>query len=153
MRWAFPAHRRVVVDPSPSGRGWLARARVDSHEQEFYDATIERMAGEKPAHAVDLAQPCKLEWAVTMTADEINMTADEIKAMIERGIPGARVEVRDTTGGGDHFEATVVSDGFEGKGLVERHQVVYAALGDAMRQAVHALALKTLTPAQERNRR
>ncbi len=42
---------------------------------------------------------------------------------------------------------------FEGKGLVERHQVVYAALGDAMRQAVHALVLKTLTPAQYQNRR
>jgi acid stress-induced BolA-like protein IbaG/YrbA len=54
----------------------------------------------------------------------------------------------DTTGGGDHFEALVVSDRFEGKGLVERHQIVYAALGDAMRARIHALTLKTLTPAQ-----
>jgi len=73
--------------------------------------------------------------------------------MIERGLPGATVEVRDTTGGGDHFEALVVSDQFEGKSLVERHQTVYAALGDAMRQQVHALALKTLTPAQYQTRR
>ena len=94
---------------------------------------------------VDLARACKLECTV-------KMTAERIKEMIERGIPGARVEVRDMTGGGDHFEATVVSEGFEGKGLVERHQVVYAALGDAMRQAVHALALKTLTPAQDQDR-
>jgi acid stress-induced BolA-like protein IbaG/YrbA len=81
------------------------------------------------------------------------MDADEIRAMIEQGLPGAIIEVRDMTGGGDHFEALVVSDKFEGKGLVEQHQVVYAALGDAMRQRVHALALKTLTPGQYQNRR
>jgi acid stress-induced BolA-like protein IbaG/YrbA len=81
------------------------------------------------------------------------MEPAEIKTIIEGGIPGARVEVIDTTGGGDHFEALVVSDRFEGKGLVERHQIVYAALGDAMRQRVHALSLKTLTPAQYQNRR
>ena len=81
------------------------------------------------------------------------MEAQEIKEMIERGLPGAVVEVRDFTGGGDHFEALVVSETFEGKGLVERHQQVYTALGEAMRARVHALALKTLTPEQYRNRR
>ena len=74
--------------------------------------------------------------------------------MIEQGLPGAAVEVRDTTGGGgDHFEALVVSDRFEGLSLIERHQAVYGALGDAMRARVHALTLKTLTPAQFQNRR
>ncbi len=73
--------------------------------------------------------------------------------MIALGIPGARVEVKDYTGGGDHFEALVVSEAFEGKGLVERHQLVYNALGDAMRAQVHALTLKTLTPAQYQSRR
>ena len=81
------------------------------------------------------------------------MEAAEVKGMIEAGLPGARVEVQDATGGGNHFEALVVSDKFEGKGLIERHQIVYATLGDAMRQAVHALALKTLTPSQYENRR
>ncbi len=81
------------------------------------------------------------------------MDAKEIQGLIEQGLPGALVEVRDTTGGGDHFEALVVSNDFEGKGLVERHQVVYGTLGDAMRERVHALALKTLTPAQYQNRR
>ena len=81
------------------------------------------------------------------------MDATEVQQMIERGLPGAHVEVQDTTGGGDHFEALVVSDKFEGKGLVERHQVVYATLGDAMRARVHALQLKTLTPTQYQNRR
>jgi acid stress-induced BolA-like protein IbaG/YrbA len=81
------------------------------------------------------------------------MDPQEIKGLIELGMPGAYVEVRDTTGGGDHFEATVVSEAFEGKGPVERHQAVYATLGDAMRARIHALSLKTLTPAQYSNRR
>ncbi|MGH7840588.1 MAG: BolA family protein [Candidatus Binataceae bacterium] len=81
------------------------------------------------------------------------MDAGEVKQMIESGLSGALVEVQDTTGGGDHFEALVVSEQFEGRNLVERHQLVYGALGDAMRQRVHALTLKTLTPAQHQNRR
>ena len=81
------------------------------------------------------------------------MDASELEQMIAQAIPGAQVSVRDYTGGGDHFEAVVVSESFEGKTLVERHQVVYNALGDAMRARVHALTLKTLTPAQQANRR
>lgn len=78
------------------------------------------------------------------------MEAEEVQRLIEQGLPGARVAVRDTTGGGDHFEALVVSDSFEGKMLLERHQAVYAALGDAMKSRLHALSLKTLTPDQYR---
>jgi acid stress-induced BolA-like protein IbaG/YrbA len=81
------------------------------------------------------------------------MDAKEVESLIRQGIPDAHVEVRDTTGGGDHFDALIVSAGFEGKGLVERHQTVYKALGDAMRVRVHALSLRTLTPAQYENRR
>jgi len=81
------------------------------------------------------------------------MDAKEVESLIRQGIPDAHVEVRDTTGGGDHFEALIVSTVFEGKGLVERHQTVYKALGDAMRVRVHALSLRTLTPAQYENRR
>jgi stress-induced morphogen len=81
------------------------------------------------------------------------MDPKEIEEMIGQALPGSRVEVRDYTGGGDHFEALVVSPAFEGKTLVERHQLVYGALGDAMRVRVHALTLKTLTPAQYENRR
>lgn len=80
----------------------------------------------------------------------LKMEAEEVQSLIERGLPGATVRVQDTTGGGDHFDALVVSDVFEGKSLVERHQVVYTALGEAMRQRVHALTLKTLTPSQFR---
>ena len=81
------------------------------------------------------------------------MDAKEVEDLIRQGIPDAHVEVRDTTGGGDHFDALIVSTVFEGKGLVERHQTVYKALGDAMRVRVHALSLRTLTPAQYENRR
>jgi stress-induced morphogen len=81
------------------------------------------------------------------------MDPKELEEMIGQALPGSRVEVRDYTGGGDHFEALVVSPAFEGKTLVERHQLVYNALGDAMRVRVHALTLKTLTPAQFENRR
>ena len=83
----------------------------------------------------------------------MKMHADDLKKRIEQGLPGAHVEVRDFTGGGDHFEALVVSQDFEGKSLVERHQAVYGVLGDAMRAEVHALTLKTLTPAQYQQRK
>jgi len=81
------------------------------------------------------------------------LSADDIRRRIEASIPGASAEVEDYTGGGDHFEALVVSESFEGKGLVERHQAVYGALGDAMKARIHALTLKVMTPNQYQNRR
>jgi stress-induced morphogen len=71
---------------------------------------------------------------------------DDIRAKIRAALPDAEVSVTDTTGGGDHFAATVVSPSFAGKGPVDRHRLVYAALGDAMRGPIHALALVTETP-------
>ncbi len=49
---------------------------------------------------------------------------------------------------GTHFEAVIVSEAFVGKSMVQQHQLVYAALGDRMRAEIHALSMKTLTPAQ-----
>jgi stress-induced morphogen len=77
------------------------------------------------------------------------MTTDEIRTRIRTALPDADVSVVDTTGGGDHFDATVVSAAFAGKGPVERHRLVYAALNDAIigpRAPIHALALTTATP-------
>ncbi len=77
------------------------------------------------------------------------MTPDDIRTRIRAALPDADVSVRDTTGGGDHFDATVVSAAFVGKGPVERHRLVYAALGNAMSgpaAPIHALALTTATP-------
>lgn len=77
------------------------------------------------------------------------MTEAEIRSRIESHIAGAVAEVRDYTGTGDHFEVRVVADAFEGVPLVQRHQMIYAALGaDVDGRTIHALALKTLTPAQ-----
>ena len=71
------------------------------------------------------------------------MTADEIRTKIERGLPGSRVQVRDTTGTGDHFEALVIAEQFAGKNMVEQHRMVYSILGAAMAGPIHALALRT----------
>ncbi len=74
----------------------------------------------------------------------------EAKAIGERilaALPGSEVEVRDTTGTGDHFEARVVSPDFAGRSMVEQHQLVYAPLQDWLKSGeLHALALKTYSP-------
>ena len=51
-------------------------------------------------------------------------------------------------GDGAHFEALIVSDAFAGLSRIKQHQLVYAALGDRMREEIHALSMQTLTPAQ-----
>jgi stress-induced morphogen len=71
------------------------------------------------------------------------MTAEEIRSKIEHALPGSRVQVRDTTGGGDHFEAIVVATQFSGRSTVEQHRMVYSILGSAMAGSIHALALRT----------
>ncbi len=67
----------------------------------------------------------------------------QIKEWIEAGMPDASVAVE---GDGAHFEAVVISAEFTGKNLIARHRIVYDALGDKMKQEIHALSLKTLTP-------
>jgi stress-induced morphogen len=70
-------------------------------------------------------------------------TAADIKQRIEAAIPGARVDVEDWTGGGDHFRATVVSPSFTGKSRVEQHRMVYAVFGEEIGGPIHALSLTT----------
>ncbi|KAF1718510.1 BolA family transcriptional regulator [Pseudoxanthomonas yeongjuensis] len=72
------------------------------------------------------------------------MDTETIRKLIEIGLPGA--EVRVFGDDGVHFEATVVSPAFQGKLPLARHRMVYATLGDLMGGAIHALALKTVTP-------
>lgn len=74
------------------------------------------------------------------------MTPDTIRTLILQGLPGARVEVRGDDG--VHFEALVVSEAFAGKLPLARHRLVYATLGERMGGEIHALALRTLTPAE-----
>ena len=70
---------------------------------------------------------------------------DDVRRYIAAGLTCERVDV---DGDGRHFNALIVSAAFEGKSRVQRHQLVYAALGDRMREEVHALSMRTLTPAE-----
>ena len=72
-------------------------------------------------------------------------TAAEVKDFIAAGLECTHLEVE---GDGRHFFATIVAAAFEGRTRVQRHQCVYAALGDRMRAQIHALSMKTLTPAE-----
>lgn len=72
------------------------------------------------------------------------LDAETIRKLIETGLPGA--EVRVLGDDGVHFEASVVSGAFRGKLPLARHRLVYATLGELMGGAIHALALKTVTP-------
>jgi stress-induced morphogen len=75
------------------------------------------------------------------------ISPQQVEAMIKAEMPDAQVQVQDLTGGGDHYQVTVVSSQFADKGLVQQHQLVYSALQEAMStEAIHALALKTYTP-------
>jgi acid stress-induced BolA-like protein IbaG/YrbA len=72
-------------------------------------------------------------------------TVDEVRRYIANGLACDHLEV---DGDGRHFFATIVSADFEGRNRVARHQRVYQALGDRMREQIHALSMKTLTPAE-----
>ena len=72
-------------------------------------------------------------------------TPDLVKQYLAAGLPCTHLEVE---GDGQHFNAVIVSEVFAGKRLIQRHQLVYAALGDRMREEIHALSMKTLTPAE-----
>jgi acid stress-induced BolA-like protein IbaG/YrbA len=72
-------------------------------------------------------------------------TAAEVKDFIAAGLDCVHLEVE---GDGQHFFATIVAADFEGRSRIQRHQRVYAALGDRMRAQIHALSMKTLTPTE-----
>jgi len=75
------------------------------------------------------------------------VTPESVKAGIESGLACEHIEVE---GDGQHFQALVVSAAFAGKSRVQRHQLVYAALGERMREEIHALSMRTLTPEEWR---
>jgi stress-induced morphogen len=74
------------------------------------------------------------------------MAGEEIVALIEAGIPGARVALTDLAGDNDHWAAEVTAPAFAGLSRVKQHQMVYQALGGRMGGALHALQLTTLVP-------
>ena len=75
------------------------------------------------------------------------MDSFTIEQMIRAGMPLESVTVSGDDG--VHFEATVVSAAFEGKASLQRHRMVYATLGELMGREIHALGLRTLTPAEQ----
>jgi acid stress-induced BolA-like protein IbaG/YrbA len=70
-------------------------------------------------------------------------TPEQIEGYIQQGIACTHIKV---DGDGQHFFATIVSSEFEGKRLIQRHQLVYTAMGDRMKAEVHALSIKAFTP-------
>jgi acid stress-induced BolA-like protein IbaG/YrbA len=73
----------------------------------------------------------------------VSTTPELIHGYIKNGLDCTHLEVE---GDGQHFSAVIVSNAFAGKSRIQRHQIVYAALGDRMRAEIHALSMKTLTP-------
>jgi len=71
------------------------------------------------------------------------VTPESVRAGIEAGLACEHLEVM---GDGEHFQALIVSAAFDGQSRVQRHQLVYAALGSRMREEIHALSMRTLTP-------
>ena len=71
------------------------------------------------------------------------VTPEQVQSYIEKGLACQEVRV---AGDGQHFEALIVSEAFRGKSRIQRHQLVYAALGERMRSEIHALSMRTLTP-------
>jgi acid stress-induced BolA-like protein IbaG/YrbA len=77
------------------------------------------------------------------------ITPEEIMQTLSKTLPVTLVETQDLTGGGDHWQVIIVSSAFEGKGLLEQHRIVNEALKEPLAdQRIHALALKTYSPAQ-----
>lgn len=70
-------------------------------------------------------------------------SAEKIQETITQALPGAEVKITDTTGTRDHFDALVVWEGFKGKTLLEQHQMVMAPLREGLKEAIHALSIKT----------
>ncbi|MCQ8118883.1 BolA family protein [Methylomonas sp. MO1] len=85
------------------------------------------------------------------------MTADHIRQKLEEAFKPELIEIIDHSAahaghagnkGGGHFHVTLISTQFEGKSLVQRHQLVYQALGDMMKDEIHALGINALTPSE-----
>ncbi len=72
-------------------------------------------------------------------------TPEDVRRYIAAGLECSVLEVE---GDGRHFSALIVSPAFDGRTRVARHQLVYAALGERMHAEVHALSMRTLTPAE-----
>jgi acid stress-induced BolA-like protein IbaG/YrbA len=90
----------------------------------------------------------RLRWRPLSSARLIApMNAAEVQTLIQNGLPGAqvRVESDDDT----HFEAVIIAPQFEGKRMIQRHQLVYATLGQLMGREIHALSIQAHSPSEQ----
>ncbi|MDF9391825.1 MULTISPECIES: BolA family protein [Methylococcus] len=88
----------------------------------------------------------------------MNNRLEQIRERLEGALAPLHLEIIDDSAshaghagvmaGGGHFHATIVSAQFDGKSLVQRHQMVYSALGDMMHNEIHAFSMKALTPSE-----
>ena len=86
------------------------------------------------------------------------MITEQIKKLLNEALKPEQIEIIDNSAdhaghsgaqsGGGHYYVTIVADAFEGKSLVQRHQLIYKALGDMMKQQIHALGINALTPTE-----
>ena len=87
------------------------------------------------------------------------MTSETIKQLLTESLKPALLESIDNSAahaghagaksGGGHYHVTIIAEAFEGKTLVQRHQLIYKALGDMMKQQIHALGINALSPSEE----
>lgn len=87
------------------------------------------------------------------------MTSEKIKQLLNDALKPELLEIIDNSAahaghagarnGGGHFHVTIIADIFEGKSSVQRHQLIYKALGDLMKQQIHALGINALSPSEE----
>jgi BolA family transcriptional regulator, general stress-responsive regulator len=90
------------------------------------------------------------------------MTTDTIRRLLTEALKPESLEIIDNSAahaghagarsGGGHYHITIIADAFEGKSLVQRHQLIYQALGDLMKQQIHALGINALSPSEENER-
>lgn len=74
------------------------------------------------------------------------MNANEVRSLIEAGLPGAQVRV--ASDDDTHFEAVIIAPQFEGKRMIQRHQLVYGTLGAKMGREIHALTMQVHAPSE-----
>lgn len=86
------------------------------------------------------------------------MTVDQIKSLLTQSLSPLRLEITDNSqahaghagvrNGGGHYHVLIVSEAFTGKSLIQRHQLIYQALGDLMKNEIHALGIEAFTPTE-----
>lgn len=74
------------------------------------------------------------------------LSTEDVKKLVEAGIPDSEVQVVDLTGTSDHFQVQVRAAAFAGKSLIEQHKMVHAALGAHLTNEIHAVDIRTAVP-------